>query len=637
MKELKAAYRVTVRDNIRRLSDNSALRENSGQRGDRHPMTTRKIIDCLLLLCALTLMLPKTTAAQAPPSKTKSAVENRRQPLLALFDEEWQYELRSSPEFATSVGENRYNDGLGDASPEFFRSDIEERRKFLARFEAVDPAGLSQQDTLSRQLMVRELREDIEGAQFKNWEMPVNQRDGPHLDLPELITITPFNNAQDYENYLSRLRQISRVFDQTIANMRQGMRDGLMPPRYLLDKVSAQADDVAGKTGENSPFFKPLKEFPPSIPAADQQRLREQTLAVIGAQIIPAYQRFALFVRNEYAPHGRTEPGVWSLPDGDARYRYAIRRITTTDLTPDQIHEIGLKELRETEAEMLAVARKFGFSDLASFNEHIKSDPHLYATSGQQLLDLYTKYVHDMEPELPKLFGRLPKAKLVAIPMEPSRSQAGTPADYSPGTPDGSRPGHINVNEWDPEHRLLLNVEAIAYHEGITGHHLQLSLAQEMPDLPAFRQHAGYTAFVEGWALYAERLGKEVGRYQDPYSEYGRLENEMWRDIRLVVDTGVHAKHWSRDQMVDYFRKYTAMDEPNIQTEVDRYIGWPAQALAYKLGQLEILKLREDARQKLGAKFDIRAFHDEVIGNGALPLDVLHSEVEAWIAAQAKR
>jgi uncharacterized protein (DUF885 family) len=587
----------------------------------------------ILAISLITSMLPKSDAAQNASTQNTNA-ETRRKEFLSLLDEEWQCELRSSPEFATSVGDNRYNDRLGDASPEFFQADLEQRRKFLARFEAINASGFSRQDALSRELMIRELKEQIDGARFKNWEMPVNQRDGPHLDLPALISLTPFNSVQDYENYLSRLRQISRVFEQTTANMRQGMRDGLMPPRYLLKKVSTEAEDVASQTGESSPFFGPLQELPSSVPAAEQKHLREAALSVINTQIIPAYQKFATFVRQDYAPHGRTEPGVWSLPDGDARYRYAIRRMTTTDLTPDQIHEIGLKELHETEAEMLAVAVQFGFNDLASFNQHIKNDRKLYATSGQQVLDLYAKYAREMEPELPKLFGHLPKAKLVAISMEASRSQAGTPADYSPGTPDGSRPGHINVNEWDPEHRLLLNVEAIAYHEGIPGHHLQISLAQELPDLPAFRQHAGYTAFVEGWALYAERLGKDVGGYRDPYSEYGRLENEMWRDIRLVVDTGVHAKHWSRDQMVEYFHKYTAMDEPNVQTEVDRYIGWPGQALAYKLGQLEILRLREEARQHLGEKFDIRAFHDEVIGNGPLPLDVLQAQVETWVAEQ---
>ena len=584
----------------------------------------------------LAAMLPKSQAAQKPATTPNpmSTFDARHTQFLALLDEEWQYEMRSSPEFATSVGDNRYNDRLSDYSPEFFQSDIEQRSKFLARFEAIDPTGFAHQDLLSLKLMIRELKEQIEGAQFKNWEMPVNQRDGPQVDLPYLITLTPFNSLQDYENYLSRLRQISRVFEQTTANMRRGISDRLMQPRYLLDKVSTEAEEVAKQKGESSPFFGPLKQFPVSVSAADQKRLREDAISVIATQIVPAYQKFAAFVRDEYAPHGRTEPGVGSLPDGDARYRYAIKRMTTTELTPDQIHEIGLKELHETEAEMLAVAHKFGFNDLASFNQHIKDDRKLYATSGQQVLDLYAKYARDMEPELPRLFGHLPKAKLIAVPMEPSRSPAGTPADYSPGTPDGSRPGHINVNEYDPQHRLLLNVEAIAYHEGVPGHHLQISLAQELPELPDFRQHAGYTAFVEGWALYSERLGKDVGRYQDPYSEYGRLENEMWRDIRLVVDTGVHAKHWSRDQMIEYFHKYTAMDEPNIQTEVDRYIGWPGQALAYKIGQLEILKLRDEARQRLGDKFDIRAFHDEVLGNGPLPLDVLQSEVENWISEQ---
>jgi uncharacterized protein (DUF885 family) len=568
---------------------------------------------------------------------TLASVENRRHELLSLFDEEWQYELRTNPEWATMLGDNRYNDRLSDNSPEFFRSDLEQRRGFLARFEAVDPAGFSRQDTLSRELIIRKLRQEIEGAQFKHWEMPVNQMGGLHLELPDMIVITPFNTVADYDNYLARLHQMPHAFDQVTANMRQGMNDGLMPPRYLLEKVAAEADDIASKTGENGPFAKPVKEFPSSISSAEQKRLRDAVLTVIADQIVPSYQHFAAFVRNDYAPHGRTAPGIWSLPDGAARYRFAIRRITTTDMTPEEIHALGLKQIDEVEAEMLALAHKLGFKDLASLNEHIKNDRRFYATSGQQVLDLYANYARGMEPELPKLFGHLPKSKLTAIPMEASRSKNAVPADYSSGTPDGSRPGHINVNEWDPEHRLVLNIEAIAYHEGIPGHHLQLSLAQEMQDLPAFRRQADYTAFVEGWALYAERLGKEVGHYQDPYSDYGRLENEMWRAIRLVIDTGVHEKHWSREQMVEYFHRYTAMDEPNIQSEVDRYIAWPGQALAYKLGQLEILKLRDEARRKLGDKFDIRAFHDEVLGNGALPLDVLDLEVNAWIDSQAKQ
>jgi uncharacterized protein (DUF885 family) len=590
---------------------------------------------CLLLVGALTQILVQSSSAQSS-APASASVENRRQQLLSLFDEEWQYSLRSNPEWATQLGDSRYNDRLSDNSPEFFQSDLEQERNFLTRFEAIDPAGFSQQDALSRELMIRRLRQEIEGSQFKHWEMPVNQMGGLHLELPDLVVLTPFNTVHDYDNYLARLYQIPHAFEQEAANMRQGMRDGLMPPRYLLEKVAAEAVDIATKTGESSPFAKPVRDFPAGIPGPEQKRLRDAILAAIADEIVPAYQRFASFVRNEYAPHGRNDPGIWALPDGEARYRYAIRRITTTDKTPDEIHALGLKQIDEIEAEMLAVAHKLGFKDLASLNDHIKNERRFYTTSGQQVLDLYTNYARDMEPELPKLFGHLPKSKLTVIPMEASRSKNAVPADYSDGTPDGSRPGHINVNEWDPEHRLVLNIEAIAYHEGIPGHHLQLSLGQEMQNLPEFRRHAGYTAFVEGWALYAERLGKEVGRYQDPYSDYGRLENEMWRAIRLVIDTGVHEKHWTRDQMVSYFHRYTAMDEPNIQSEVDRYIAWPGQALAYKLGQLEILKLRDEARQKLGDKFDLRAFHDEVLGNGALPLDVLDSEVCGWIDSQAK-
>ncbi len=598
-------------------------------------LCARLMSGCVVLLGAVALLLAPQSSAQATPS-TSASIEARREQLRSLFDEEWQYVLRTSPEWATTLGDRRYNDRLSDNSPEFFQSDLEKKRTFLTRFEAIYPAGLSRQDALSRDLMIRELRQDIQGAVFKDWEMPVNQMGGLHLELPDLVTLTPFNTVADYDNYLARLRQISHAFDQVTANMRKGLRDGLMPPRDLLEKVAAEAEDIANKTGESSPFAKPVKDFPPSVTAPEQKRLRETVLTAIADQVVPAYQRFAAFVRTEYSPHGRTDPGTWALPEGAARYRFAIRRITTTDKTPEEIHALGLRQIDEIENEMLAVAHKLGFKDLASLNDHIKSERSFYATSGQQVLDLYTNYARGMEPELPQLFGHLPQSKLTVIPMEASRSKNAVPADYTDGAADGSRPGHINVNEWDPEHRVVLNIEAIAYHEGIPGHHLQLSLAQEMENLPEFRRHAGYTAFVEGWALYAERLGKEVGHYQDPYSDYGRLENEMWRAIRLVIDTGVHEKHWSREQMVAYFHRYTAMDEPNVQSEVDRYIAWPGQALAYKLGQLEILKLREEARQKLGSKFDLRAFHDEVLGNGALPLDVLDSEVSRWITSQAK-
>jgi uncharacterized protein (DUF885 family) len=594
----------------------------------------RLSMQVLFAILAVPVVLLATQQGSNPHSSATRDVTGRRQQLQALFKEEWEYELRSDPEMATALGDNRYNDRLGDDSLAFHQADVQQRREFLARFEAIAPAGLPAQEALSRELMIRGLRQDIEGAQFKPWEMPVNQMDGPHLSLIELTTMMPFHTVTDYENYLSRLHQIPRLFEQVTTNMRQGVQDRLMPPRYLLEKVAVETQAVADEKGKSSPFAAPLEKFPASISVAEQDRLRAATVKAINTEIVPAYEKFATFVRVEYAPHGRTEPGVWALPDGEARYRFAIRQMTTTNLSPEQIHEIGLQQITQTEKQMLALAHQLGFQDLAGLNAHIKADRQLYATSGEQLLDLYTKYAHQMEAKLPDYFDHLPTNQLAIVPMDSFRAKNAVPADYSPGAADGSRPGRINVNEWDPSHRLLLNVEAIAYHEGVPGHHLQISLAQELPDLPDFRRNGDYTAFVEGWALYAESLAREMGFYQDPYSEYGRLENEMWRDIRLVVDTGVHEQHWSRDQMVDYFHRYTAMDEPNVQTEVDRYIAWPAQALAYKLGQLEILKLRAEARQKLGNKFDIRAFHDEILGSGPLPLDVLQSRVEAWIAEQ---
>jgi uncharacterized protein (DUF885 family) len=591
----------------------------------------------VLISVAVCWLPAELTAQKTQASGQVAGIESRRTQLLSLFDEEWQYELRSNPEMATSIGDKRYNDRLNDRSPQFYQSDLEARRKFLDRFEAVNPDGLSAQDALSRELMTRNLRQDIEEARFKPWEMPVNQMNGPHLGLLETLSLTPFNAVKDYDDYLSRLHQVPRMLDQVTSNMRQGMKDGLMQPRYLLETVVAQTQEIAGTDAGASPFAQSVSKFPAGISDTDQKRLRSAVLAAIKGEVLPAYKRFAAFVRDDYAPHGRTEPGVWALPDGAERYRFQIRRMTTTDLTPQEIHQIGLKQLADTEAEMLALAHKLGFNDLASLNEDIKNDRKFYATSGQQVLDLYTRYTRQMEAQLPKLFGRLPQNKLEVIPMDPFRAKNAVPADYNAGAQDGSRPGHINVNEWDPEHRLTLNMEAIAYHEGVPGHHLQISIAQELRDLPPFRKNSEYTAFVEGWALYSERLGKEIGLYEDPYSDYGRLENEMWRAIRLVIDTGVHEKHWSREQMVEYFHRYTAMDEPNVQSEVDRYIAWPGQALAYKLGQLEILRLREEARQKLGAKFDLRAFHDEVVGSGPLPLDALHSQVESWISAQAAR
>lgn len=569
-------------------------------------------------------------SCRKPVAHSDAASRQLRQ----LLSEEWEYELKTNPENATTLGDTRYNAELSDYSPSAYARDALQNREFLREFEQVDPRQLGPEDQLNRTLMIRRLRDNLQANSLKTWEMPVDQMNGVHLELAQLPGYTRFETVHDYNDYIARLQKYPAAFRQIEDDLRLGMHDNLMPPKYLLEKVTVQAQQIAGDPLAKSPFAAPLERFPKSISQAEQDRVRASVRDAIKNDIAPAYRDFAKFVRTEYAPKGRLNPGAWSLPNGDERYRQAVRVMTTTDLTPEQFHEIGLKQVDAIEKEMLALAQQENFSDLASFNAHIKNTKVLYAKSGEQILDLYRGYIAQMKAEMPKLFGRQPKAQLEVIPMEAFRSKDAVPADYSPGAADGSRPARVNVNEWDPTHRLTLNIEAIAYHEGIPGHHQQIALAQELQGLPEFRRNAGYNAFVEGWALYAERLGKEVGFYKDPYSEYGRLENEMWRAVRLVVDTGVHYKHWTRKQLVDYFHAHTAMDEPNIQTEVDRYIAWPGQALAYKAGQLKILELRDRAKKELGSRFDLRSFHDAVLAEGALPLDVLEKRMDAWIEKQ---
>jgi uncharacterized protein (DUF885 family) len=587
-------------------------------------MVHARAISSLLLIS-----IPFLSSGCGKPAAETAAAS---QQLKALLASEWEYELKTDPETATLLGDNRYNSELADYSPQGYEREAERKRAFLRDFEQIDPASLSAEDKLNRTLIIRRLRDRIQAIDMKTWEMPVDQMNGVHLSLAELPGYTPFASARDYDDYIARLHKYPLAFSQIEDDMRLGMRDRLMPPKYLLLKVAAQARQVADAPSAKSPFASPIEHFPKTLSRNDQSRIRSSVLAAIKTDVAPAYSRFAEFVLQDYAPVGRLEPGVWSLPGGDALYRRDVRVMTTTERSPEQFYEIGLKQVDEIEKDMLALARQQGFQNLESFNAHIKTTKSFYASSGQQILKLYQGYINQMKPEMPKLFGRQPKAQLEVVPMEEFRAKDAVPADYSAGSADGKRPGRVNVNEWDPTHRLTLNIEAIAYHEGIPGHHQQIALAQELPGLPDFRKNADYDAFIEGWALYAERLGKEVGFYKDPYSEYGRLENEMWRAVRLVVDTGVHYKHWSRQQMIDFFHAHTAMDEPNIQTEVDRYIAWPGQALAYKAGQMKILELRERARKELGARFDLRSFHDAVLGEGALPLDVLETKIDAWIA-----
>ena len=415
---------------------------------------------------------------------------------------------------------------------------------------------------------------------------------------------------------------------------RQGEKDGLMPPKFLLEKVAAQAQSIAEPAGEANVFGQPVAKFPDAVPQAERQGLHDAILQAVDQQVRPAYRKLAAFVSDEYAPKGRGVPGIWALPDGDTRYRFAIHSMTTTDRDPAEIHQLGLAEVKRIEGEMTQIARKLHYKNLKTMRAALKTDPKVHATSGQQIVDLYTHYIAQMQPKLPELFGLLPKTQLKVVPVQAYREKEAAAAEYNQGTPDGSRPGMVYVNTGDYQHRSLLTMESTAYHEGVPGHHMQISIAQTLPGLPPFRQQASYTAYVEGWALYCEGLGKEIGFYQNPLNDYGRLSDELLRADRLVLDTGVHYKHWTRAQMVSFFREHSSEDEPDIQAETDRYIAWPAQALAYKLGQLKIVELRERAKQELGAKFDIRAFHDEILNGGALPLDVLEARVDGWIKTQ---
>ena len=572
-------------------------------------------------------------ATQFSRGTTPGDLASRRKALNDLLAERWEYTLRNSPIYASVLGDKRWNDQLDDFSQKAIDDDLAQSKQFLTRFEAIDTTGFPEQEVLNKTLMVRDLRMALDGARFKNWEMPVNQFSGVHIDLPQLVSVLSFQSVKDYADYISRLKQIPRLFDQNMIQMRKGMAAGLMPPRILLEKVVAQANGLATKAPEDSPFAEPFSKFPDSIASADQTRLREQGLAAIRESVLPAYVGFTKFVREEYAPKGRTDPGVWSLPDGPERYAFRVKESTTTDLSPEEIHQIGLTQVKEIEARMVQIANQLGYKDLKSFSVSLETNPKVHVHSRKEILDLYQKYTDQMYLKLPSMFGRLPKARLLILPVEEFREKEAS-TSYVQGSQDGSRPGHIMVNTGNFEKGTTLDFETVAYHEGVPGHHMQIAIAQELPQLPPFRQNEYYTAYTEGWALYAERLGKEVGFFQDPYSYYGHLQDDMLRAIRLAVDTGFHYKHWTRQQVVDFFHDHSAIDEAEVQSETDRYMAWPAQALGYKIGQLEILKLRQYSKDQLGDKFSLSDFHDQVLGAGALPLDVLSSQIHDWVAAQ---
>jgi uncharacterized protein (DUF885 family) len=567
-----------------------------------------------------------TFAQNTKPVADRVAAQN------ALFDEQYESDLRNFPERATAFGDYRYNDKLADRSLEaiaqYHKTDV----NFLARLNAIPTTGFDDRDQLSHDLLVRVLQQRVTDYDLKEYEMPINQQNGVHTGLADLPLSVPLDSVKHYEDYIARLHQIPRLLSQTTEVLRAGMKDKLMPVRFLLEKLPAQCEGII----EADPFRQPTKKYPASISAEDQKRLTQQITEAINTDVIPAYKAFATFLRTQYAPAGRTTLSITSLPDGETRYENDIYARTTTHMTPDEIHQLGLREIDRIQAEMTAIAKKEGFADLSSFRASLKINPKYVPTSAEQILDDFRRYIAQMEPKLPQLFTLLPKSPVTVEAIPAFQSAAAT--HYVTGTPDGKRPGRVVVATSKFADRSLIDDEAIAYHEGIPGHHMQLSVQQQLTGLPKFRLHGlGFNAYIEGWALYAEQLGKEVGFYQDPVSDYGRLSSELFRAVRLVVDTGIHSKGWSRDQVVDFFRKSGAVDEPTVQSETDRYIAWPAQALSYKLGQLKFRELRDRAQKELGPKFDIRTFHDEMLDGGTLPLDLLEARTDKWIAEQKSK
>ena len=596
---------------------------------------------CLILISVT--MLAATACADAAidnaratsaDSANAQSIQARSSALNDLYSDYWQDYLRRNPEQATALGDKRFNDRWSDLSAEERNKSLRRDREFIKRVRAIDTAGVSEQDKLSAELLLRSLLESLESDHYKEWQMPIHQIHGIHFEIPQLVAATPFDDRQDYDRYVARLHKLPRLFSQLIDNMRRGIDEGRVQHVLVSEKVLAQVKSILAIRPDDSPFAAPVKQFPAGISAHAQRRIAAEVNDAIARDVVLAYQRLAAFLENEYLPKSRSVPGIWAIPDGDAYYSFCIRRNTTLAMTADEIHQIGLDAVARDESAMLAIANKQGFSDLKSFNAAIQANPKLHATSKDQLLDLYRSDLDQMHARLPELFGTLPRASLI-VEATPAYTERQRPAaTYEPGTPDGKRPGRVVVNTFNFTDIQLGNAEATAYHEGNPGHHLQFSIAQETTGIPDFRKFREYTAYTEGWGLYAEQLAKDLGFYQDPYSDYGRLQSDVRRSIRLVVDTGLHSKHWTRQQVVDFFHKHASLDETNVQREADRYIAWPGQALGYKIGQLKLLDLRQRARTELGDKFDIKKFHDLILESGALPLDVLDTKVTGWIALQ---
>lgn len=555
----------------------------------------------------------------------------------ALLDEAWEWQLNENPVFASRLGDRRKNDQWRDMSLDAIERRHQVEQEFLRRLRAIDSSQLSEADRLNYDLFRRELEDSIDGHRFRSYLMPISQRGGVQ-SLETTAETIRLANVADYEDWLARISAVEEVIGQTMALQEEGRKTGYMPPKILMERIPGQIDAQLVEDAVESPYFIAFEDMPDAIAEADRERLREAAKEIIDDSIVPAYRRFDRYFNDSYLPASRDTIGASALPNGEAYYEYRVRSFTTTRMTPDEIHRLGLNEVKRIRDEMQLIIDELEYEgSFADFLHFLRTGPQFYYDTPEELFEGYLAVSKRIDPELVKLFGKLPRMPYGLRPIPDNIAPDTTTAYYNRPAADGSRAGYYYVNLYRPEVRPKYEMEVLSVHEAVPGHHLQIALQMELEDMPEFRKYSGFTAFTEGWGLYSEGLGYELGLYKDPYSRFGALTYDMWRAVRLVVDTGMHYKGWTRHQAIDFFMDNAAKTEQDVVNEIDRYISWPGQALAYKIGQLKMQELRRMCEQALGENFDIRAFHDEMLGGGALPLELLETRMNRWLAAELQR
>jgi uncharacterized protein (DUF885 family) len=575
----------------------------------------------------LLLTLPVMVRA-APRPETMKALHD-------LFAAAWDQQMHEDPEQASELGDRRWNDRWMDRSPQAYARRDALDKEVLAKLARIDRSGLSKADQLNYDLFQKRYLDRLEQYKVRWFLMSFNQREGPQTS-DDLASSLRFETVKDYEDWLARLRAVPTALDQFTALLRQGIRERMVHPRVIMERIPAQIDKQIVGDPTQSGFYKPFKSFPSAISQADQQRLQQDARKAVEQQVVPAFTKFKQFFVSEYMPACYEQVGAWQLPQGGDLYAQMIRHYTTTNETPEEVHQIGLKEVARINREMDRVMQQTGFKgSREEFFKFLRTDPQFFYKTPEDLFEGYKALAKTVDPNLVKVFRTLPREPYGVEAIPAAFAPDTTAAYYRPGAADGSRAGTYFVNLYKPDARPKWEMTALTLHESVPGHHLQIARAHELGEMPKFRRYGEYTVFVEGWGLYAESLGDDMGLYSDPYSKFGQLSYEMWRAVRLVVDTGIHVKHWTREQAIQYFMENCPKHELDITNEIDRYIAWPGQALAYKTGELKIKDLRARARDKLGTKFDLKEFHDVVLGSGPLPLDILDRNVDEWIATQS--